>query len=200
MIKEITKIIKDSKNYTGVMMKEVDNNLQTVFSVISADTYVDDDFNAEYKLQNKLINLCKKNNNVEEVNINKSIPENMSKVEHYTDIIELLHTVAQMKIYKNTKRSVPNYVICSADFVPLFTFCRDFQVLPISKVHGTYLNGMFRNIPVLISPILDRGEMLWGVNDETSPGIVTFVNDKNKICNKIINDNCFTLVKLEENK
>ena len=179
-------------------MKKVDNTLQAVFSIVSEDTYVDDDFEAEYKLQTELVDLCKKNNNTEEVNINRSIPENISKVDHYTNIIESLYTVAQMKIYKNTKRFVPNYVICSAHFVPLFAFCRGFRVLPVSKVHGTYLYGIFRDIPVLISPILDKGVMLWGVNDETSPGIVTFVNDENKICNKIVDDTCFTLIKLEE--
>ena len=59
MIKEITKIIKDSKNYTGTLMREVNGNLIPSFVAIQADTFVDDDFNAEYKLLNKLVSMWK---------------------------------------------------------------------------------------------------------------------------------------------
>ena len=40
--------------------------------------------------------------------------------------------------------------------------------------------------------------MLWGVNDEYIPGIVTFINEEDKICNKIVNTSHFMLLKIED--
>ena len=78
------------------------------------------------------------------LNIKRTVPENISRVEHYTNIIERAHQTAHSIVHNNTKTSTPNYVVCSADFVPIFCFSRNFLLLPVAEINGTYVNGVHR--------------------------------------------------------
>ena len=80
----------------------------------------------------------------------------------------------------------------------MLAFTKVYESCTPTKIEGTYKAGMLRNIIVLISPILDKGQMIWGVNNDMSPSIVTFKNKENKICNKIVNNNHFALINIKD--
>lgn len=199
MIKEITKITEDNKCWC--VTNESDSASMTLFTKmieIEPDEFVDDDFYAEQSLIEDILNNCIKQNNIANTSIARHISQDVSKVEHYSDIIEMSYTLAQQIIYKNTKMFTPNFVICSGDISPMLPFTKGYKSCPITKIEGTCKAGMLRDIIVLISPILNRGQMIWGVNDGMSPSIVTFKNKDNKICNKIVNNNHFALINIKD--
>lgn len=200
MIKEITHPTRKGR-YNYVAVYKQSNLLTTKIAYVEPDTFVDDDFKAETLLLTSLQELCKENGNVETLAIRRTaIPEGVSKVEHYNNILEEAEQMSMISIYKNTLRFRPNYVICSSDWYPILAFSEHFKMNKDAGVaHGTYCCGTYKDIlPVLISPSLNDGEMLWGVNDEYIPGIVTFINKEGKICNKITNTSHFVLIKLED--
>lgn len=197
MINEISKIVENSDNINILKMGS-NENLSVNISPIQADVYIDDDFYAEQSLIGDILDNCTKQNNIANNGIARHIPQDVSKVEHYSNIIEMSYTLAQQIIYNNTKMFTPNFVICSGDILPMLPFTRGYKSCPITKIEGTYKAGMLRDIIVLVSPILDKGQMIWGVNNDMSPSIVTFKNKDNKICNKIVNNNHFALVKIED--
>lgn len=199
MIKEITKITEDNKCWC--VTNESDSASMTLFTKmieIEPDEFVDDDFYAEQSLIEDILNNCIKQNNIANNGIARHTPEDVSKVEHYSNIIEMSYTLAQQIIYKNTKMFTPNFVICSGDILPMLAFTKGYESCTPTKIEGTYKAGMLRNIIVLISPILDKGQMIWGVNNDMSPSIVTFKNKENKICNKIVNNNHFALINIKD--
>ena len=200
MIKEITQTsIKDRYNY--VILQKSSDLITTKIGYTEPDIFVDDDYRAEEALFTNLKDLCKEKGNLETLTIRRTvIPEEISKVEHYNNILKEAEQVAMMSIYKNTMRFRPNYVICSSDWYPIFRLSNQFKInKEAGVVHGTYLCGTYKDIlPVFISPSFTNREMLWGVNDQYIPGIVTFINYEDKICNKVANDSHFVLVKLED--
>ena len=199
MIKEITQITEDSKCWCKIIDNDINSTtLSTNIVEIEPDKFVDDDFYAEQSLIEDILNTCIKQNNVANNDIARHIPHNVSKTEHYSNIIEMSYTLAQQIIYNNTKSLTPDFVICSPDISPILPFTRGYECCPITKSEGTYKSGMLRDITVLISPILDKGQMIWGVNNDMSPSIVTFKNKDNKICNKIVNNNHFALVNIKD--
>jgi hypothetical protein len=199
MIKEITKITEDSKYWCMTTKSDLASmTLSTKMVEIEPDEFIDDDFYAEQSLIEDILNNCIKQNNMSNNDIVRHIPQDASKVEHYSNIIEMSYTLAQQIIYNNTKMFTPNFVICSGDILPMLPFTKGYKSCPSTKIEGTYKAGMLRDIIVLISPILDRGQMIWGVNNDMSPSIVTFKNKDNKICNKIVNNNHFALINIKD--
>ena len=197
MIKEIA-AVTDKDKYTCVRTLSQDDadkyNLSVVTLHIEPDTFVDDDFSAEVTLVGKLVGLHES----EHLNIRWQIPEGRSKFEHYNDIISEAEEVACMKLFMNTKRFRPNYVIVSSDMVPIFHFCYDYKPSEVDwTTPCTYVAGTYRDLPVLVSQVLTHHEMIWGVNNEITPGVVAFAKD-NKICYKIANPSNFVYLKLED--
>lgn len=199
MIKEIAKIIENQDIMTGAVIKLDENgNLSPSLVSIKVDTFVEDDFHAEKSLIENIVKECIEKNNTANTELTRQRPEDVSMVEHCSYLIEESYTLAQQLMYKNTRMFIPNYVICSGDIYSLFEFVKDYELCPTDDIEGTYKAGMLRNIAVFVSPILDKGQMLWGVNSDTSPSIVTFKNEDDKICNKIVNGDCFVLVNIED--
>jgi hypothetical protein len=106
--------------------------------------------------------------------------------------------VAAMKMFMSTKRFRPNYIIVSSDMVPIFRFCTDFKPCEVDwSTATTYVTGTYRDIPVVVSPVLTHHDMIWGVNDERAPGVVAFTKD-DKVCYKIANLSNFVRLRLED--
>lgn len=200
MINEIVHLTRKHR-YNYVAVQKSSDLLTTKIAYVEPDTFVDDDFKAETLLLTSLQELCKEKGNVETLAIRRTaIPEGVSKIEHYNNILEEAEQVSMMSIYKNTMRFRPNYVICSSGWYPILALSEHFKMnKDVGVIHGTYCCGIYKDIlPVFISPSLNDREMLWGVNDENIPGIVTFINEEDKICNKIANTSHFVLLKLED--
>ena len=197
MIKEIA-VVTDQESYRCVRILPEDvaekYRMAVAMTTIKPNTFVDDDLSAEIALVSRLTELCES----EPLNIRWRIPDGCPKFEHYNDIMSEAEEVAGMKMFMNTKRFRPNYVIVSSDMVPILMLCADFKKCDVDwTTVTTYVTGTYRDIPVLVSPALTHHDMIWSVNNEITPGIVAFTKE-DKVCYKIANPNNFVHIRLED--
>lgn len=208
MIEGISKITRNS-DYTWVDYVVDDAKAMVVMpklNNIKADNYVEDNFEEEYRLTHLIKNICIENGNCVTSKWNKTnIPKELTKFEYYDVVVKMLYELAFSTIYKNTKRCMPNYILCSLAYLPIFAFVEGFTLNNnVGEIKGTHLVGEYNivgskdSIKVFVSPVLDEEESIWGVNDETSTGIITFLDENDKICNKILDANKFVLIRLED--
>lgn len=162
------------------------------------DEFIENSMSARLTLEQDIVDTCKSQGQVEVLPLTRTVPDGVNKLKHYNNIIEEATLLAEAAIYKNTLRCMPTYVLISADLLPLFACTRDFIKTNVTEIAGTYNAGMCKGIKVLVSPVLERGQMVFGVNDSVSSGAVTIMNEEGKICNKIINPSSFVTVILED--
>lgn len=183
------------------LVDSVDETTMTVTPKIievEPDEFFDDPFDLEVSLITRMKEACEASGNVEDIPQGRTIPEGRSKFAHYSALIDVAYHLADVHIYKNTKRFRADYLIMSSDLLPVFVFAQDFKPEPLSKIHGMYVAGSYKDIPVLVSPILDKGEMIWGVNKKQSSSVLTFLNDEDQVCSKVVNPNSLLLIKLKD--
>jgi hypothetical protein len=198
-LKLISNVTQDKKSYTiRHKVDETGTMLTAKIIDVEPDEFFDDPFDLEVSLITRMKEACEASGNVEDVPQGKTIPEGRSKFEHYSALTDIIHRLADAHIYKNTKKFRAEYLIMSSDLVPVFCFSPDFKPALIIKMHGIYVTGSYKNIPVLVSPILDKGEMLWGVNEDKSSSVLTFLNNKDQVCSKVVNPNSLLLTKLKD--
>ena len=198
MIYDITQTTKD-KIYTYVRMSTDGAMIGATMTSVEPDVFVEDDYFAERSLHTELLKTCEESGNVEVLPMRKlSKLEDVSKFDYYNYIVSEAELIANMNVYKNTMKFKPNFIICSSAWLPIFSFTEQFKLNPPQIANGPYIAGHYKELPVIVNPIFDKGDMLWGVNDKMTPGVVTFINEENKICNKIVNSSNFVLVKLED--
>lgn len=87
----------------------------------------------------------------------------VSKTEHYQGFMETVED-AKRVVYDRTKKFVPNYMICASDLLPVFAFIRDWTPAPVSDVNGPYFAGTLGSLKVFVSPVLEAGKFIVGVN------------------------------------
>jgi hypothetical protein len=162
------------------------------------DEFVENSMSARLALEQDIVDTCKSQGQVEVLPLTRTVPDGVDKLEHCNNIIEEATLLAEAAIYKNTLRCMPTYVLISADLLPLFACTRDFIKTNVTEIAGTYNAGMCKGIKVLVSPVLERGQMIYGVCETNASGIYTFVNDEGKVCNKILNPDYFVMIKLED--
>jgi hypothetical protein len=198
-LKLISNVTRDKKSYT--IRHEVDETsmmLTAKIVEVEPDEFFDDPFDLEVSLITRMKEACEASGNVEDVPQGRTIPEGRSKFEHYSALTDVMYHLADAHIYKNTKKFRAEYLIMSSDLLPVFIFSPEFKRVPLSKMQGIYVAGSYKNIPVLISPVLNRGEMLWGVNEDKSSSVLTFLNNKDQMCSKIVNPKTLLLMKLHD--
>lgn len=197
MIKEIAVVTKEPK-YTCVVTNPAivldELSLTATMMTVEPDVFVEDNLSADISLVKELAGL----HECEPLNIRWRIPDGRSKFEHYNDIVSEAEEVAAMKMFMSTKRFRPNYVIVSSDMIPIFHFCYDYKMSePDWSAEYTYVAGTYKDILVMTSPALTHHDMIWGVNDERTPGVVAFTKD-NKVCYKTANPSNFVRLRLED--
>lgn len=198
-LKLISNVTRDEKSYS--IRHEVDETsmmLTAKIIEVEPDEFFDDPFDLEVSLITRMKEACKASGNVEDVPQGRTIPEGRSKSEHYSALTDIMYHLTDARIYKNTKKFRAEYLIMSSDLLPVFVFSPDFKPELLSKIHGMYVTGSYKNIPVLVSPVLDKGEMIWGVNEDKSSSVLTFLNNKDQICSKVVNPNSLLLMKLKD--
>lgn len=198
-LKSISNVTRDKKSYS--LRHEVDETgtmLTAKIVEVEPDEFFDDPFDFEVSLITRMKEACEASGNVEDVPQGRTIPEGRSKFEHYSALTDIMHRLADARIFKNTKKFRAEYLIMSSDLIPVFCFSPDFKPALIVKMHGMYVAGSYKNIPVLVSPLLDTGEMLWGVNEDKSSSVLTFLNDEDQMCSKIVNPKTLLLMKLHD--
>lgn len=93
----------------------------------------------------------------------KTLPVGVSKAEHYEGFSEVLE-IAKQKVYDATKRFVPNYMLIASNVLPVLTFIKGFEAAPISEVNGPYFAGTLNGVKVFVTPNIEAGKFIVGVN------------------------------------
>lgn len=95
----------------------------------------------------------------------KTLPIGVSKTEHYAGFAEVVE-IAKQIIYDATQRFAPNYMVCASNILPVLSFINQWKPVATSNINGPYFAGTFGSLKVFVSPTLDAGEYLIGVNGE----------------------------------
>ena len=100
-----------------------------------------------------------------ELKWNRAIPVGVSKAEHYEGFAEVVE-VGRQFIYDRTKRFAPNYMIIASDILPILTFMKGFSAAPTGSINGPYFAGTLNGLKVFVSPAIEKGRFLLGVNGD----------------------------------
>lgn len=95
----------------------------------------------------------------------KTLPIGVSKAEHYEGFVELLE-IARQKIYDRTKRFAPNYMLCASNILPVLAFVKGFQAAPAGSINGPYFAGTLNGLKVFVTPNIEAGKFVVGVNGD----------------------------------
>lgn len=97
------------------------------------------------------------------LNWSKVLPVGVSKAEHYEGFMEVVEQ-AKVEIYKATGGKFnPNYMLCSADVIPILSFIKGWAPAPAAVVRGPYFAGTLGSLKVFVSPLLEN-KFIVGVN------------------------------------
>lgn len=81
----------------------------------------------------------------------KTLPPCTSKFSHYNDLMHKL----------SDKLNNGGILYADSLLVPMSAFCNIFTVSSIDEITGSYLSGYLKDIPVYISPYVDRGDIYY---------------------------------------
>lgn len=95
----------------------------------------------------------------------KTLPIGVSKSEHYEGFAEVVE-IARQKIYDATKRFAPNYMLIASNVLPVLTFMKGFTAAPAGQINGPYFAGTLNSLKVYVSPAMEPGEFVCGVNGD----------------------------------
>ena len=93
----------------------------------------------------------------------KTLPIGVSKFEHYNGFLEVIEQ-AKAIIYNRTKKFHPNYMVISADCLPVLRFVNGFTAVKNAKMNGPYKVGELDGLAIFVSPALASGEFFLGLN------------------------------------
>lgn len=95
----------------------------------------------------------------------KTLPVGVSKTEHYEGFTEVVE-IARQKIYDATRRFAPNYMLIASNVLPVLTFIKGFTAAPAGQVNGPYFAGTLNGLKVYVTPNIDPGTFVVGVNGD----------------------------------
>ncbi len=86
----------------------------------------------------------------------------ISKAQHYEGFLEILE-IGRAIMYKRTQKFSPNFMICDAAIIPVFTFVPGWKPSNVTVPNGPYFAGTINNIKVYVSPMIQDGTFVLGV-------------------------------------
>lgn len=95
----------------------------------------------------------------------KTLPVGVSKQEHYAGFTEIIE-IGKQKIYDLTKRFAPNYMLIASNVLPILTFIPGFKAAAIGSINGPYLAGTLNGLKVFVTPNIEPGKFVLGVNGD----------------------------------
>ncbi len=98
-----------------------------------------------------------------ELSWSKAIPQYISMSQHYESFAAEIEKAKKI-VYDATKRFVPNYMIIASDILPILTFVKGFEAAPVKDMNGPYLAGTINGVKVYVSPAIEQGSYVVGVN------------------------------------
>lgn len=99
------------------------------------------------------------------LSFNKALPMGVSKAEHYEGFAEVVEIGKQL-IYDNTKRFAPTYMLIASDILPILSFIKGFSAASTSSVNGPYFAGTLNGLKVFVTPNVEAGTFVLGVNGD----------------------------------
>ena len=101
--------------------------------------------------------------NTPALEFDRTLPVGVSKAEHYEGFSEVVE-IAKQIVYDRTQKFAPNYIIIASNILPILTFVKGFTAAPAGVINGPYLAGTLNGMKVFVSPALEEGRFLVGVN------------------------------------
>ena len=96
---------------------------------------------------------------------NKRVPFGISKAQHYEGFSEIVE-IGKQKIYDRTKRFAPTYILIASNVLPILTFINGFKAANASKINGPYFAGTLNGLKVFVTPNIEAGKFVLGVNGD----------------------------------
>ena len=87
----------------------------------------------------------------------------VSLADHYAGFAAVLERAKAM-IFKATQKFSPNFLICAPDVLVILAFAPGFNQAPAANVAGPYMAGTLNGLKVFVSPMMNDGEFIIGVN------------------------------------
>ena len=87
----------------------------------------------------------------------------VSLADHYAGFAAVLER-AKAYIFKATQKFSPNYLVCAPDVLVILAFAPGFQQAPAANVAGPYMAGTLNGLKVFVSPMMEDGQFIIGVN------------------------------------
>lgn len=99
-----------------------------------------------------------------QLTFSRTLPIGVSKAEHYEGFSEITALAASI-IYQKTQRYMPNYMLIAPDILPILGFVKGWQAASVSRVNGPYFAGTLNGLKVYVTPNIETGKFVIGVND-----------------------------------
>ena len=119
-----------------------------------------------YEIDTEITNLlCDHAEESSELVWSRTLPIGVSKTEHYEGFSEIVSIASQI-IYDRTQKFAPNYMLIASDVLPILKFVRGFSGAPAGTINGPYFAGTFDNLKVFVTPNIEAGKFVIGVNGD----------------------------------
>lgn len=93
----------------------------------------------------------------------KTLPIGVNMADHYASFAAKVEELKQV-LYFRTKKFVPNFMLAAADIMPVLNFVPGFSAASVSDINGPYFAGTFNGLKVYVTPNIERGKFILGVN------------------------------------
>lgn len=100
-----------------------------------------------------------------ELTWSKTLPVGVSKRDHYAGFAEIME-IAKQQVYDKTKRFAPNYMIIASNILPVLSLMDGFSAAPSGAINGPYFAGTVGSLKVFVSPAMEAGDFVIGVNGD----------------------------------
>lgn len=118
-----------------------------------------------YEIDTEVVKLLIDNAGSVEFTWNRKIPQYVSLSQHY-ESFGLAIEKAKQVMYDRTKRFAPNYMICASDVATILPFLKGWKEAPATKINGPYFAGTLNAMKVFVSPAIEAGTAVLGLNGE----------------------------------
>lgn len=102
---------------------------------------------------------------LDELKFNKTVPTGISKAQHYESFLETIDA-ASTEVYNRTKRFSPNYMLCARDVLQVLGFINGWKAASAAHINGPYLAGSINGMKVFVTPNIEKGHFVIGVNGD----------------------------------
>ena len=117
-----------------------------------------------YEIDNEVVELLVENaEKSEKLRFNMVQRVGESMFERYEAFAKVIADATQI-IYDRTKRFAPTYMIIASNVLPVVQFCKGFTAAPVGAINGPYMCGTIGGLKVYVSPAIEPGKFVFGVN------------------------------------